>query len=70
LTPFVGYDFRLIKVQSFYSANNALNIGIKFGKPEGKGCSLYFHYYSGNDLHGEYVDFKSCYSALGINLDL
>jgi len=70
ITPLIGYDFRLVKVHSFYSANNSINIGVKFGKPEGKGFRVYYQYYSGNDLHGEYVDFKSTYSAIGINLDL
>jgi hypothetical protein len=69
-TPFLGYDCRIVKVNAFYSANNSLNCGIKFGKAEGKGLSIYYQYYSGNDLHGEYVDFKSTYSSLGINLDL
>jgi len=70
VTPFLGYDCRFVKVQSYYSGNNSLNIGVKFGKPGGKGLSIYYRYYDGNDLHGEYVDFKSTFSAIGINLDL
>jgi hypothetical protein len=70
VTPFVGYDFRLVKVFSNYSGNNSFNMGIKLGKPQGKGISVFYHYYSGDDLHGQYVYFKSTYSAIGINLDL
>jgi hypothetical protein len=45
-------------------------MGVKLGKPQGKGISIFYHYYSGDDLHGQYVYFKSTYSAIGINLDL
>lgn len=70
VTPFLGYDCRIIKVQANYSASNSLKVGIKFGKLKGKGLSIFYQYYRGNDLHGEYVDFRSIYSAIGINLDL
>lgn len=69
LTPFVAYDFRLENLGS-YTGNNSISAGIKFGKVEGKGLSLYFNYYSGNSIHGEYYDYKKEYSAIGINLDL
>jgi len=70
VTPFIGYDFRLVKVASNYTGNNSFNLGIKLGKPQEKGISIFYHYYSGDNLHGEYVDFKSTYSAIGVNLDL
>jgi len=69
ITPFVGYDFKLINIDKF-TANNSVSAGLKFGKPYGKGLSLYFHYYSGKSIHGEYFDFNKKYAALGINLDL
>lgn len=68
-TPFIAYDFKLVHIDK-YSGNNSLNAGIKFGKPDGKGVSLYFHYYSGKSIHGEYYDYNKEYSAIGINLDL
>lgn len=69
LTPFVAYDFKLVNIDD-YSGNNSVNLGLKFGKQEGKGISIYFHYYSGKSLHGEYYDFNKEYSAIGINIDL
>jgi len=68
-TPFIGYDLKLEHIAR-YTANNSLSAGIKFGRPEGKGLSLYFNYYSGKSIHGEYFDFNNEYSAVGINLDL
>ncbi len=50
--------------------NFTLNTGIKFGKIEGRGLRIYYQYYNGNDINGEYYDVKREYSALGINLDL
>ena len=59
-----------LKVTSNYTGNNSFDLGVKLGKPQGKGISIFYRYYSGDNLHGEYVDFKSTYSAIGINLDL
>lgn len=69
LTPFAGYDFKLIHLDK-YSGNNSLIAGIKFGKPEGKGLSAFLSYYSGKSIHGEYFDYNVNYTAFGINLDL
>ncbi|RJP58950.1 MAG: DUF1207 domain-containing protein [Ignavibacteriales bacterium] len=68
-TPFIAYDFKLANLTK-YTGNNSLNAGIKFGKPDGKGLSIYFHYYSGKSVHGEYFDYSKKYTAVGINLDL
>ncbi|MFH1195314.1 MAG: DUF1207 domain-containing protein [bacterium] len=69
LTPYIAYDGRLAHLDE-YVLNNSLCAGIKFGHSYGKGVSLYFQYYSGNSIHGEYFDYKTKYSAFGINLDL
>lgn len=69
VTPFIAYDLKLINIDK-YTANNSINAGIKFGKPNGKGFSVYYHYYSGKSVHGEYYEFNREYSALGFNLDL
>jgi hypothetical protein len=69
ITPFAGYDLKLIHNDK-YTANNSVIVGMKFGKPQGKGVSVYFNYYSGKNIHGEYFDYDSEYSAIGINLDL
>ena len=69
LTPYVAYDIKIIHLDR-YTGNNSINAGIKFGKKEGRGISLYFTYYSGKSIHGEYFDFNKEYSAIGINFDL
>lgn len=69
ITPFFGYDIKLVDIDKF-TANNSLSAGIKIGKVHGKGLSLYFNYYAGKSIHGEYFNFNKEYSALGINLDL
>lgn len=68
-TPFVAYDFKLVNIEK-YSANHSFSAGIKFGKPDSRGISLYFNFYAGKSIHGEYFDINKTYSAIGINLDL
>jgi hypothetical protein len=69
IRPFFGYDLKLIHPDS-YTANNSFIAGLKFGNKFGRGLSLYYQYYSGYSIHGEYFDKKVDYSAIGINLDL
>jgi hypothetical protein len=69
IVPFAGYNLTIDHLDK-YSGNNSIKVGIKFGKPEGRGLSLQYHYYAGNSLHGEYYDFYEKYSSLGLNLDL
>ncbi len=69
ITPFFGYDIKLIHLDK-YTANNSIVFGIKFGKPSGKGFSLFYNYYSGKSINGEYYDVNRKYSAIAINLDL
>ncbi|MFA3783056.1 DUF1207 domain-containing protein [Melioribacteraceae bacterium 4301-Me] len=66
---FLGYDIKLIHLQK-YTANNSLVVGLKFGKVDDKGISIYYNYYSGKSIHGQYFDQNRIYSAIGINLDL
>ena len=67
--PFIAYDYKLIHLDQ-YSANHSVYLGIKFGKLEGKGFSVYISYYNGKSIHGEYFDVNKEYIAAGINLDL
>lgn len=69
ITPFAAYDFKLVNIEK-YSANHSIVTGIKFGKPFGRGISIYLQYYSGKSIHGEYFDFNKTYYAIGINMDL
>ncbi len=68
-SPFIGYDLKLIHLDK-YTANHSLSAGIKFGKPEAKGLSVYLNFYSGKSIHGEYFDLNKEYTAVGINMDL
>lgn len=69
LTPYIAYDFRLINIYK-YTGNNSIEAGIKFGDEDGNGISLFFRYFSGYSIHGEYFDVKEEFTAVGFNLDL
>ncbi len=69
LTPFVAYDFKLngdIK----YIGNNIISAGVKFGKWNQKGLSLYYTHISGKSIHSEYYGVNENYSAVGFNFEL
>ncbi len=69
LTPYIAYDFRLINLYQ-YTGNNSLEAGLKLGYAGGKGVSVYFRYFSGYSIHGEYFDVKEDFTSLGFNFDL
>jgi len=66
---FAGYDLRIVHLEE-YEPNHSLEVGIKFGKYYGKGMSLYFNYYKGKSVHGEYYFIDQEYSGIGLNFDL
>src|SRR3989339_1812413 len=43
--------------------NFTLNTGVKFGKIEGRGLRIFYQYYNGYDINGEYFDVRREYSA-------
>jgi hypothetical protein len=69
IVPFVGYNLNIDHIDK-YTGNNSFVVGLKFGKPNGRGLSLQYRYYSGNSLHGEYYNYFEKYSSVGLNLDL
>jgi len=69
LFPYLAYDFRLINIYS-YTGNNSVEAGIKYGHSSGRGISVYFRYFAGYNIHGEYFDIKEEFTSFGINLDL
>ena len=69
LTPFVAYDFKLNGNEK-YVGNNIISAGVKFGKWNQKGLSLYFTYMSGKSIHGEYFDVNENYANIGFNFEL
>lgn len=68
ISPFVAADFKFDN-NGFVVTNQSYYLGIKFGKPKGKGIRLYFTHYDGMNIHGEYYDFKEKYSGFGMNID-
>jgi len=69
LFPFIAYDLRMTKLGK-YSGTNSLSAGIKVGNKNAGGLSLKIDYFSGNNIHGEYFDYKEKYFAFGMNIDL
>ena len=69
ISPYIAYDFKLSKDDE-YIGNNIIMAGVKFGKAFGKGVSVYYGYYSGRSVHGEYFFYKENYSSIGFNLDI
>jgi len=69
MTPFVAYDFKLAGNEK-YVGNNIFSAGVKFGKWNQRGLSLYYTYISGKSIHGEYFDVNENYSAIGFNFEL
>jgi len=69
ISPFAGYDIKFENLGE-YKTNHSFMAGIKFGHATGRGVSLYYQYYSGRNIHGEYFDYNEEYSAIGINVDL
>ena len=67
--PFAAYDFRLTNIYK-YAGNNSIKVGLKLGKKYGRGFSLYYYYFAGKSIHGEYFDQNERFSSLGFNLDL
>lgn len=69
LFPFIAYDLRLTKIGK-YSGTNSFSTGVKVGKKDSGGISFMIDYFSGNNIHGEYFDYKEKYVAFGMNVDL
>jgi len=65
---YVAYDFKLIHLDK-YTGNNSIEAGVKFGSVFGGGLRVYFNYYSGMSLHGQYFDKRLNYEAIGVTID-
>ncbi len=66
--PFVAYDLRISNLDKYYS-NNSVMVGLKFGKINSKGFRIYFEYYKGKNIHGEYYFDNEEFSSFGFNLE-
>ena len=69
MTPFIAYDFKFAGNEK-YVGNNIFSVGVKFGKWNKGGLSLYYTYISGKSVHGEFYDVNENYSAIGFNFEL
>ncbi len=69
ITPFAGCDFKLQKIGD-YKGNTSISAGVKIGKANGKGLSIYYNYYNGKSIHGEYYYMNEELSSIGFNVDL
>ncbi|HEX2983315.1 MAG TPA: DUF1207 domain-containing protein [Ignavibacteriales bacterium] len=69
ITPYAAFDLKLVDINKF-TANKSAQVGIKFGRPEGRGVSLYAGYFNGMNIHGEYHFLTDDYTGIGFNLDL
>jgi len=68
ISPYIAADGTMRTKDN--KRNFTLNAGIKFGEIENRGIRIFYQYYKGDDINGEYYDLRREYSALGINLDL
>ncbi len=68
LYPFIAYDLRIFKIDQ-YDTNNTIVLGVKIGEKNSKGFRIYYEYYKGKNIHGEYFDLNEEYSAFGFNLE-
>lgn len=68
ISPYIAADGTMRTSDN--KRNFTLTTGVKFGKIEGRGLRIFYQYYFGNDINGEYFDVRREYSTLGINLDL
>lgn len=66
--PFAAYDLRIVHLDDYY-ANHTLLLGIKLGSKDSRGFRVYFKYYKGKNIHGEYYSEDDEYSSFGFNLE-
>jgi hypothetical protein len=67
--PYIAYDLRIVDING-YHYNSTFDFGLKFGSWNSKGISVYYRYYKGKSIHGEFFTKDEEYSSIGFNLDL
>ncbi|MDI6766366.1 MAG: DUF1207 domain-containing protein [Bacteroidota bacterium] len=65
---YLAYNL-LINGMPKYIGSNQIQVGLKFGKWYSKGPCIYFAYYSGNHMFGEYYDKRLQTVGLGFTVD-
>jgi len=66
LTPYLAYDGRVEKVTA-WQGDNSLQLGVKLGKWDEGGMSLYAGYYQGKNVHGELYFLNTTQFSIGTN---
>ena len=73
ITPFIAYDFRLNGYDKYYG-NNTLQVGINLGRSNllfvKRGINIYYSYFVGKSIHGQFYDISEKYSSIGFNFEL
>ena len=67
---FVSNDLKFVRIDSRANLNENFETGIRFGKLNSKGVSIFFSYYDGKDYKGQYYNDYLNYKAIGLNFDL
>jgi len=65
LNGYIAYQFTATGLRP----RHEIQAGGKIGSWAGKGTKIFFIYYFGNSIHGEYYDRKDEYSGVGFNVD-
>jgi hypothetical protein len=65
---FCAYNISIMGRQ-FYSASNQIQLGIKFGKWNEKGVTVFLGYYNGQHMFGEYYDLNLSTIGAGFTVD-
>jgi hypothetical protein len=68
ITAYAATDFRIMKV-NVTTVQTTIQTGIKFGMYNGRGLNVFFSYFNGMSIHGEYYDQREEYGAVGIKFD-
>lgn len=69
LYVFYGVDFKFFSQQNSESQTEVA-LGVKFGKKYSPGKTLYFKYFNGTSIHGEYFDVKENHFSFVFNIEI
>jgi Protein of unknown function (DUF1207) len=65
---YASYQPSLINIDG-WSVRHEAQTGVKVGQWNGRGVNVYYGFFSGKSIHGEYFDVDEEYTALGINFE-
>lgn len=68
ITAYAAFDVRIMKINAT-TGQTTIQTGLKFGRYRGRGINLFFTYFNGMSIHGEYYDVREEYGAVGMKID-